>query len=358
MSVYKDDERNTWYAVVRYQNWSGERKQKKKRGFTTKKEAQSWEREFKQKQSANMDMTFKAFVDVYFADKANRLKERSVKNKKYMIEAKVLPFFGSKPMNTIKPVDVLKWQDELLKQNYSETYLRMLQNQVTAIFNHAERLYGLFDNPCRKVNKIGSSCTKKLDFWTVNEYRQFRESLTDDEVLYQTLFDLLFWTGCRIGEALALTLADMDFTEMTMTINKTYYRHEGKDVITKPKTESSVRTISISKHMSEILQQYIKRFYGGLDAEDRLFQITARAVQKKIARNAELAGVKHIRVHDLRHSHVALLIELGVSPLVIAERVGHDSINTTMNIYGHLYPNKQREIAEKLNKCMENVEKI
>ena len=121
LSVYKDDERGTWYVSVRYKNWTGEHKQKLKRGFTTKKEAQSWEREFLQKQSANMDMTFKSFVEVYFSDKGNRLKERSIRNKRYMIEAKVLPFFGNKPMNGIKPADIIQWQNMQLEQEYSPT---------------------------------------------------------------------------------------------------------------------------------------------------------------------------------------------------------------------------------------------
>lgn len=352
MPVYKDEDRNTWYVSVRYKNWTGEQKQKLKRGFKTKREALSWEREFLQKQSADMNMTFKDFVEVYFADKQNRLKERSVKNKKYMIEAKIIPYFGNKPMNSFCPADIIKWQNEILEKNYSPTYQRMLQNQVTAIFNHAEKLYGLSDNPCKKVSKIGRSNAKELSFWTLEEYQRFENTFQEEEIFYKTLFMILFWTGCRVGEALALTLQDIDFDAMTISITKTYYRHDGKDIITKPKTESSVRLVSIPEQLKTELQEYIGRFYGGLEPEERLFQVTDRAVQKRIVRNAELAGVKRIRVHDLRHSHIALLIEQGVSPLAIADRVGHDSINTTMNVYGHLYPNKQKEIAEMLGKLM------
>lgn len=201
MPAYKDEQRNTWYISVRYQCWTGEHRQKLKRGFATRKEALAWEREFLQKQSANMDMTFKAFVQVYFNDKDNRLKERSIKNKRYMIEAKVLPFFENRPMNTIKPSDIIQWQNLLLEQEYSPTYLRMLQNQVTAIFNHAEKLYGLDNNPCKKVNKIGRSNARELSFWTIDEYKRFSQSFQKEEILYKTLFDVLFWTGCRVGDA-------------------------------------------------------------------------------------------------------------------------------------------------------------
>lgn len=352
MSVYKDEERNTWYVSVRYQNWTGERKQKLKRGFATKKSAQAWEREFLQKQSADMDMVFKSFVEVYFDDKSKRLKERSASNKKYMISAKVIPYFGSKPMNAIKPADIIKWQNLMLEQGYSPTYLRMLQNQVTAIFNHAEKMYGLADNPCKKVSKIGCANAKELNFWTLEEYKRFSDSFQKNEILYKTLYEILFWTGCRIGEVLALTMDDIDFDSLIISVNKTYYRHDRKDVITVPKTESSVREISIPLHLANEISEYTACIYGGLDKGERLFQLTDRAVQKKMIRNAELAGVKRIRVHDIRHSHIALLIEKGISPLAIAKRVGHDSINTTMNIYGHLYPNKQKEIAEILDGLM------
>lgn len=102
-------------------------------------------------------------------------------------------------------------------------------------------------------------------------------------------------------------------------------------------------------NLSKILQTYESMFYGGVDEDERLFQPTDRAVQKKIVQHAETVGVKRIRVQDLRHSHVASFNDKGISPLAIAQRVCHDSINTMMNVYGHLYPNKQKEIADILN---------
>lgn len=348
MSVYKDEKRGTWYVSTRYTNWQGERKQKVKRGFTTRREALSWEREFLQVQQADLSMLFEQFVEVYFADRTSRLKERSVLNKRYMIKSKIIPYLGKLPMSSIKPSDILNWQNAMITEGYSETYLRMLQNQVTAVFHHAERFYGLKDNPCRKTDKIGRSNARGLNFWTYDDFEKFIATFPDDEIIYKTLFELLFWTGCRVGEALALTKADIDFENAQMVINKTYYRHECKDIITRPKTEKANRIVTLPLFLVEHIQAYTDKVYG-LSDKDRLFAITDRAVQKRIRLKAEVAGVPRIRVHDLRHSHVALLIEKGVSPLVIAERVGHESINTTMNVYGHLYPNKQKGIADMLN---------
>ena len=348
MPVYKDEKRNTWYCKCNYRDWLGESKSKMKRGFATKKEAQQWERDFLQKQSASMDMKLATFVEVYFEDKGNRLKERSIMTKRTLIETKILPYFGDKQMNEITAVDIIKWQNTLLNQEYKPTYLRMIQNQLAALFNHAERFYDLKDNPCKKVDKMGRSNAKELNFWTKEEYEVFMQGFTEEEEMYRIIFLMLFWLGCRVGELLALTCEDIDFENGTVSISKTYFRRNKTDNITSPKTESSNRKITIPQFLQEEMKNFIDRQYG-LTPEERIFPITDRAIQKKMKQKTELAKLKPIRVHDLRHSHIALLIEKGMQPLVIAQRVGHDSVNTTMNIYGHLYPNKQKQVADLLN---------
>ena len=347
MPVYKDEKRNTWYCKCNYRDWLGESKSKMKRGFATKKEALEWEREFLQRQSSSMDMKLSSFVDVYFDDKAPRLKERSIMTKRTLIETKILPYFGDKQMNDITAVDIIKWQNALLNQEYKPTYLRMIQNQLTALFNHAERFYDLKDNPCKKVDKMGRANAKELNFWTKDEFEVFIQCFTEEEEMYRIIFLMLFWLGCRVGELLALTESDIDLEGGTVSISKTYFRNK-TDYITAPKTESSNRKITIPQFLQDEIKQFLDRQYE-LMPEERIFPITDRAIQKKMKQKTEQAKLKPIRVHDLRHSHIALLIEKGMQPLVIAQRVGHDSVNTTMNIYGHLYPNKQKQVADLLN---------
>ncbi len=348
MPVYKDEQRGTWYFKCNYRAWQGEIKTKMKRGFATKKEAQKCEREFIEMQSGNMNMKLANFVEVYFNDKGTRLKERSIMTKRTLIETKIIPYFGEKPMNEITAVDIIKWQNLLMKQEYSPTYLRMIQNQLTALFNHAERFYDLRDNPCKKVDKMGRSNARELNFWTKDEYEVFIKGFGAEDEMYRIIFQMLFWLGCRIGEVLALTASDIDLENGTISVSKTYFRRNKTDYITSPKTESSNRKITIPKFLKGEIKEYLDRQYE-LAPEDRIFPITDRAVQKKMKQKTEEAKLKPIRVHDLRHSHIALLIEKGLQPLVIAQRVGHDSVNTTMNIYGHLYPNKQKEVADLLN---------
>lgn len=173
MSASRDEKTGKWTVQCYYENWKGEKKHKKKRGFATKKEALEWEREFLKSTSANMEMMLGAFVDVYFQDKAGELKERTIKNKQYMIEAHVLPYFANKRMNEITPSDIIQWQNEMRAKGYSQTYLRMVQNQITALFTHACNIYNLGNNPCKKVKKMGKADADKLNFWTKAEYDSF-----------------------------------------------------------------------------------------------------------------------------------------------------------------------------------------
>ena len=186
-----------------------------------------------------------------------------------------------------------------------------------------------------------------MSFWTRDEYEQFIETFAKDD-RYYVLFETLFWTGMREGEILALTSKDIDFSNNQIHINKTYYRAHGKDVITTPKTDNSVRIVDVPQFLINELKAYLDRLYKYPDSE-RLFPVSARAVQKMMGNHMEKAGVKKIRVHDLRHSHVAYLIHEGVEPLLIKNRLGHKDIKITLNTYGHLYPNEQKKLAEMLN---------
>lgn len=347
MPAYKDEKQNTWYCQFYYEDWQGNKKKKQKRGFKTKKEALEWERNYKLSANANMDMTMGAFIEIYFRDKAGELKERSAKNKRYMIEAHVLPYFENKPMNSITPSDIIQWQNEIRAKGFSQTYLRMIQNQITALFTHASNIYNLANNPCKRVKRMGKADADKLEFWTKEEYDRFISGIEVGS-RYYVIFEILFWTGCREGEMLALTKSDIDFTENRISISKTYYRTERKDVITTPKTEQSVRVIDIPQFLTQEIRDYVDKLYE-LPDDERIFPIVAEAVQHKLKHNCEKTGVKKIRVHDIRHSHVAYLINQGVQSLIIKERLGHRDIKITLNTYGHLYPNQQRQVADMLN---------
>ena len=185
-----------------------------------------------------------------------------------------------------------------------------------------------------------------MKFWTLEEYKSFSEAMMDKTVSYYA-FEMLYWTGIRLGELLALTPADFDFKAQTVTINKSFQHLAGKDIITSPKTKKSNRTINMPDFLCEEMQDYLSMFYSRGE-DDRIFPISKSYLHHEMDRGAKQAGVKRIRIHDLRHSHVSLLIEMGFSALAIADRLGHESIDVTYR-YAHLFPSKQKDMADRLN---------
>ena len=342
--AYREKDTKKWTAQWFETNVMGEKKKRRKRGFETKREALEFERSKKLSNERSMDMKLSDFIEIYFSDKQNDLKDRTIKNKRYMMQQHIVPYFGNQMMSEIKASQIIQWQNEIQKKGYSDSYLRMIQNQLTSLFTHAAKIYDLPVNPCKKVKRMGNSDSRSLNFWTLDEYKQFIQTM-EPGTRYYLIFEMLFWTGCRIGELLAITKADINFEKNQLSINKTYYRTGMQDIITEPKTKQSFRTIEIPEFLKE---EIVDGHYGMPDTE-RLFPVVQEAVQHKMKRQIELAGVKKIRVHDLRHSHVAYLIEKGVEPLLIRDRLGHKDIRITLNTYGHLYPNQQRKIANLLD---------
>lgn len=255
-------------------------------------------------------------------------------------------------MSEIRPRDIITWQNKMINyrdkdgNQYSPVYLKTLHNQLSAIFNHAVRYYGLHNNPAAKVGNMGKSKNKEMQVWTKEEYLRFADSMMDKPLSFYA-FEMLYWCGIREGELLALTPEDFDFNKCTVSINKSYQRLKGKDIITNPKTPKSIRTIVMPDFLCEEMKECI-RFQYSIQPTDRLFPVTKSYLHHEMTRGAKEAGIKRIRIHDLRHSHISLLIDMGFTAVAIADRVGHESIDITYR-YAHLFPSKQAEMATQLN---------
>ena len=352
MAAFKNKDNGTWYVQFRYTDWKGERQQKLKRGFATKREAVEWEREFLMEKQADVNMTFESFVSRYAEDTKTRLKENTWASKEHIIRTKLLPYFGKLKMNNITAHQIITWQNELMKhanksgEKYSPVYLRSIHSQLSAIFNHAAKYYGLRENPCKKAGCMGKKKNREMQFWTKEEYLKFAEVMMDKPLSFYA-FEMLYWCGIREGELLALTPADFDFEKRTVSITKSYQRLNGQDLITTPKTEKSNRVIQMPQFLVDEIQDYLKQLYN-IQSNNRMFTVTKSYLHHEMDRGAKEANIKRIRIHDLRHSHVSLLIDMGFSATAIADRVGHESIDITYN-YAHLFPSKQLEMADKLN---------
>ena len=352
MAAFKDKKNGSWYVQFRYVDWKGERQQKLKRGFATKRDALAWEREFLMQKQADINMTFESFVALYEKDIKPKLKLNTWLTKESIIHKKILPCFKSRKLSEISPKDIIAWQNEIREltdskgKPYSTTYLKTVHNQLSAIFNHAIRYYGLQINPAQKAGNMGNEKRREMLFWTKDEYLRFSEAMMDKPLSYYA-FEVLYWCGIRVGELLALTPADFNFTAETLTINKSYQRLKGQDVITTPKTPKSNRVIKMPQFLCEEIQDYLTQLYGAAQ-DSRIFPVSKHYLHREMERGCKQTGVKRIRIHDIRHSHISLLIDMGFSALAIAERVGHESIDITYR-YAHLFPTRQTEMAQKLD---------
>ncbi len=349
------DKNGTWMSRFYYVDYEGKRVRTFKRGFKTKRDALEYEREFLSKYKFEVSMTFKSLYELYIEDLSHRLRQHTIINKKYIIEMKILPFFKNLKLSDITPVIIRKWQNELLKainpssgKLYSQTYIKTIHNQLTAIFNYAIKFHSLQENPCHKAGSIGKKHAEEMNIWTPEEFKLFIETLKDHPAAYAG-FNILFWCGLRVGELLALEITDIDFENETLNINKSYQRLNKKDVITEPKTPKSKRIIEMPAQLIPILQNYLTAIYKP-KPRTRLIPHTKYIFEHAMKKYSEIAGVKKIRIHDLRHSHASLLIHLGVNPLAIARRLGHEKVETTLNIYSHLFPNSNKEMIELLRK--------
>lgn len=206
MAVYQEKDKGTWRVVFRYTDFTGERKQTQKRGFKTKREATAWEHEMMLRKGNKLDMTFGSFYEIYSEYKRQRVKESTLETKSHIVRTKILPYFGKRKINEITVADVIAWQNEMMAyrdekgKHYSVDYLKTIQAQLTAIFNHAVNYYNLPCNPARQAGSMGKEVPKEMKFWTKEQYLKFAEAMMDKPRSYYA-FEMLYWTGIREGDA-------------------------------------------------------------------------------------------------------------------------------------------------------------
>ena len=204
MAIYKNNN-GTWYVMIRYQDWTGARKQKCKRGFATRKEAADWELQFKLQKKASLDMTMESFCALYEEDVRPSLKQSTWLTKENIIQKKILPYLGQRKVSEITAKDVMDWHNQMRKLKtktgklLSPTYLKTIHGQLSTIFNHAVKYYDLSTNPARKAGALGTEEGKEMLFWTKEEYKLFAEEMMDKPLSYYA-FQLLYWCGIRSGD--------------------------------------------------------------------------------------------------------------------------------------------------------------
>lgn len=300
-------------------------------------------------------VTFEQFIEeVYLPWYKTQVKESTYINRRVTIQ-KHFKYFYKMSTDEIEPINVQNWQLKMAKE-FSPNYIRIVQGMLSIAFDRAIVLGLAKKNPSRMIGNIKSKKTK-VDFWTLEEFQEVISLLYKGDYYEHYLFMsfwLLFMTGMRIGEASALQWSDIDFETGMLSITKTlYYKTMNDYKFVEPKTQASIRTLYIDsdtinelKAWKEVQQKVLPKCklvlsYNGTPTSKTTLP---RALEKL----AKLAGVHRIKIHALRHSHASLLISMGENPLLIKERLGHEKIQTTLGTYGHLYPNTNLEVANKL----------
>lgn len=349
--VYKDEARNTWYVRFKTKDTFGKTIEIWKRGFKTKHAASEYEAERRKIIAGSTSMSFENFCTQVFLPFCKlRVKDSTYNNYESILKKDLIPYFGALNLEDITPAQVVEWQD--LRMNLQEKIKKAssLQNEhkiLSMVFKHAMRYYGLARNPASVVGNFKNTEHKEMSFWTLEEYKKFASEIKDNPI-YSVSFDCLYWLGLRRGELIALQKKDIDLEKKLVSITKTRYRAKGGIYrVTPPKTPQSKREVSIPAFLVDKLKAYMSTI-PGLSDETFIFPVTGEGLKRFIEKNAKKAGIKAIRVHDLRHSHVSLLIQQGFSPLAIGKRVGHKSQEITYR-YAHLYPQVQTDMAESLD---------
>ncbi|MEC0282293.1 tyrosine-type recombinase/integrase [Terribacillus saccharophilus] len=341
MAVYKDSERGTYYFITRING-----KQVKRRGFKTKSEAKRAEAkaflDFEEMNDENP--SFENIAKEYLNWYEKRRKLSSYTKISSIVNIHLIPYFGNKKLNAIRPRHVTIYQDSIIDK-FAPSHVKKIHTVLSAIFNYAIKQEYTKDNPARTVGNVELEEDKHINFWILDEFKTFVKHV--DNFMYYTLFMILYYSGMRKGELLALTWADIDFDNNLISVNKTAYNR----VITKPKTRSSIRQIKMPKHVMRLLSQ--------LKADNNpkmtyvVFgefhdHISTTTLDRKYEHWVKVSQVKKIRLHDFRHSHASYLINNGTIASVIAMRLGHSNVATTLNVYSHLYPSTEEEAVLKM----------
>lgn len=340
MSVILDPKTKKYYAQVKYRDQDGKQRAKRKRGFSTKREAHAWERETRDKVCRNV-FDFQALATTYFDTLEVTRSTRDLRDRRL-----------NKYMATLLPLDVRDitkpimqtWRVWLSEQELSSTTKNNILTLCKSIFHFGFQAYGLQDPAAilRPFKKRPDE-VKTMQVWTVDEFNQFISAV--DHPVYHALFRLLFWSGMRRGEALALTCDDL-LPGNRIKINKSFRRRI--DGIGPTKNAASVRTIVLDELTFQELEAVCARsggpyIFGGKQP------LATQSVSEHFNSYIERSGVKKIRLHDLRHSHASMLLnDPTISVVAVSSRLGHRNVATTMSTYTHVIDKATKELNSKI----------
>lgn len=368
MPVSKDKQTGLWKVDISggVNPVTGKRRRYTKRNIKTRREALALEPLLRVQKFGDLSAVEGVTLDLLYTltqedDRMNHCRSTYLNTQASYYKKHFEGYFKEAQIDKITHREIETFRQSLIDQGLAPSTINRLMAQLSKLFNTAVKHGFRSDNPCTVLRKLAES-PNKMNYWTVEEFNTFMSLFEVSEYPYQLFFKVAFSTGMRKGELLGLTWEDVDFNRHTIQVNKTLVRNpNGHLGFNPPKTKAGYRSITIHNSLTIELKAWKEKQHQLLapffeDTETlQLFQFIPEplnefrvkyAYDKVMKRTNKL---KKIRIHDFRHSHVALLIEHGEDPYVIKERLGHASIKTTYNTYGHLYPNRQQSLSDKLD---------
>lgn len=373
-NVYKDEVRGTWfYSVTLGVDRFGKRVQRSKKGFLTQREAKEALEEAKRNYEESdgvylKGIKFKEYFENYFFPwyKLGTVEKTYYKTKKALKRA--LDYFGKMQVENIRPIHIQEFQQYLATECFiknkdgstrklSNNYIKQIFNKLRVVFQRAKVLEIIKENPVDSIGKIRVE-RPSVEFWTYDEFKKVYQTpyLRDFyEDFYKRFMRFLFVTGMRSEELFALQWDDVNFEKMTCTINKSLYIRTRTDYeFSDTKNRSSIRTLALDQKTIQVLKDW-KEEQKEIGEIDFIFSYdglppSPKTFRTRIQKLAEQAGVKPITLHGLRHSHVAFLIEHNKNIYAVSKRLGHSSVKTTLDKYGHLYPDTNQQLADEFSR--------
>lgn len=353
---------------------TGKRKQKTVSGFRTKKEAQAALAELvtdveKGNYVEPVKRKFEDFALHYIETiYVNRVKRSSYETAHNVIKTHIIPFFRNVDINDIDQFLVHEFYSLKMKEGYSSNYIQRMHEMIRLLLRVAFK-WELMQKDIASLIQAPRIQKKTMNVWTIGQVNEFLKFTKHSR--YHPVYFLAAYTGMRKGEILGLTWDDVNFEEKTISINKTLYHIKDEFLLQEPKTSSSVRTIHIDDDIIRVLKkqkvkQNLERLkYGGVYKEHNMVFaqetgefVNPPGVNGLFTRFIKQSGLPRIRFHDLRHTHATILLQMGVNPKLVAERLGHSSVNITLDTYSHVLPSMKKDLTEQFSKVMKGGQNV
>nr|DAM41011.1 MAG TPA: Integrase [Caudoviricetes sp.] len=364
MSVAKNEKTGKWECQIWYKDWQGKRRHTTKTGFERKKDAEKYEYDFLSKKQYQ-DPIIDTAIDAYKKFLANERKLKNIKQTTYehkidYLDRCILPYFKGVKVSKITPAHIKEWlafmsTNTSVKERLGSGTLNIYRSVLKQLYDFCMEEYKTAENPVKKVKRVKEfSNDQRVKFWTVEEYQKFYDDLRTET--QRVLFNIIYWSGMRIGECLALTPADFQPYKIIITKSTETTKEEGQLTDT-PKNKYSVREVEIPRSLYFQIMDYIESLYNVKPYTQIFSQFTASSVRNYIYYHGiQKLGLPKASTHTLRHTYASMLLDVSKDVTVVTKQIGHSNPSTTLRVYSHMLKGKDRNAVNCLEESI-NAEK-